>query len=213
MVVLNWTSTTYPTTIDGTHDVMTSHPMSLASAVYALETKIGITNAALTGVGGLSFYYTGKAANPGALGNPTLWVDNSGGSPFPLMYTDDAGTDYNLTASLSGGFYGYGLTHGGLAIGDLVYISAANTVSRADAVTGHPAHAVIIAVAGASCTVAYGSEITVGAWSLTPGATYYLTTSGAFGTAPPGSATIQQEVGFARNTTTLVFRPTLVTGV
>jgi hypothetical protein len=120
-----------------------------------------------------------------------------------------------LRSLVSGtGFVGTGYTHAGLSLGDLVYVSSDDTVSLADSTTGYAAHGIISDVISPTvCTVAYGSEVTVGGWSLTAGTTYYLGALGALVTAPPGSATIQQEVGFARNTTTLVFRPTLVTGV
>ncbi len=217
MVVRNWASTLYPTALDSWvaaidlfDDVMASHPNALASAIYALETKLGIDNARVRNVGGLQFDPVGKAANPGAPGEPTLWVDNAAPG-FKLYYTDDIGSSYDLTATSAGAFIGYGYSHVGVAVGDLVYVSAANTVALADAVVGNSARGMVINVAGGLCDIAYGAEITNGAWGLTSGATYYLDVTGGFATAPPVAWTVQQEIGFARNATTMVFRPTITT--
>jgi len=220
MVVLNWNPTTYPTVIDAwaaqtdlVNDVMASHPNSLASAVYAIETKLGIDNDIVSDVGGLQFDPTGKAANPGAAGEPTLWVDNSGGAGFPLQYTDDLGNTYNLSL---GAFIGFNYAHGGLVgVGDLCYITAADTLGVAAATPGNACRGMVINTTGAVATVLYGGEVSNGAWALTAGASYYLGDGGAFVAAGalPGTRTIVQEIGFARNATTLVFRPTIVSGL
>jgi hypothetical protein len=217
-VVLNWTPTTYPLVIDAwapqvdaVTDVMCSHPNSLATAVYAIETKLGIDNDIVKNVGGLQFDPVGQAANPGGVGEPTIWVDNSGGPGFPLQYTDDLGNTYNLTA---GSFIGTNYLHGGLVgVGDLCYITGADTLDLAGATPGNPARGLVLNLTGAICTILYGGEISNGAWALTPGATYYLGDLGAFVLAAgiPVGRTIVQEIGFARNATTLIFRPTLVT--
>jgi len=62
------------------------------------------------------------------------------------------------------------------------------------------------------CDIAYGSEIINPLWAppLVPGATYYLAAGGGFALASPPGA-LQQEIGFARNPITMVFRPTIVT--
>jgi hypothetical protein len=220
MVILNWTPTTYPAVIDSwaaqtdlVNEVMASHPNSLASAIYAIETKLGIDNAIVSDVGGIQFDPAGKAANPGGAGEPTVWVDNSGGPGFPLQYTDDLGNTYNLN---EGSFVGFGYSHGGLVVvGSLVYVSAANTVSLAGSTPGNACVGMVLNTTGAVATVLYGGEITNGAWALTPGATYYLGDTGAFvaSGALPGTRTIVQEIGFARSATTLVFRPTITTAL
>jgi hypothetical protein len=107
-MILPWGPITYPasldsasfsTLIDNVHEVIASHPNSLAAAVLEIEDKLGITNGVATGFGGVSFYTTGKAANPGGAGNPTLWVDNSGGPNFHIMYTDELGVDHDLISA------------------------------------------------------------------------------------------------------------------
>ena len=85
-----------PSLIDAVDEVIANHPNSLATAIRALETKLGIDNTPVTGLGGLSFHPGGKAANPGAVGSPTIWADNSGGPGFGLFYTDDIGVSYDL---------------------------------------------------------------------------------------------------------------------
>ena len=89
-----------PALVDNVDEVIANHPNSLATAIRALETKLGINNNPVTGLGGVSFDSAGKAANPGAAGSPTIWVDNSGGPGYGLFYTDDLGSTYDL---LSGG--------------------------------------------------------------------------------------------------------------
>ena len=220
MVVLNWNVTTFPAVldlwanqVDLVNDVMASHPNSLATAVYAIEAKLGIDNDIVSNVGGIQFYPAGVAANPGGVGEPTVWTDNSGGPGFPLQYTDDLGNTYNLS---QGSFLGFNYAHGGLVgVGDLCYITGANTLGIADTVVGDACRGLVINTTGAVATVLYGGEVQNGAWALTAGATYYLDAAGAFCLAAglPGGRTIVQEVGFARNATTLVFRPTIVSGV
>jgi len=221
LAVFDWTPTTYPAVLDGwapqvdlTHDVMASHPNSLASAVYAIETKLGIDNAIVSNVGGIQFDPAGKAANPGGVGEPTVWSDNSGGPGFPLQYTDDLGNTYNLSL---GSFIGFNYAHGGLVVvGDLCYVAGADTLGIATALApGNACRGMVINTTGAVATVLYGGEVQNGAWALTSGASYYLGAAGAFVLAGglPGARVLVQEIGFARNATTLVFRPTIVSGL
>jgi len=224
MVVLNWNVTTYPTVIDAwanqtdlVNDVMASHPNSLASAVYAIEAKLGVDNDIVSNVGGLQFDPAGKAANPGGVGEPTAWVDNSGGvgTPFPLNYTDNLGNTYNLSLGAFLGFnYAFG---GGVVVGKLCEITGANTLGLAGATPGTTCRGMVIDITGAIATILYGGEVQNGAWALTSGATYYLGDTGTFIDAATlaalGTRTIVQEIGFARNATTLVFRPTITSGV
>lgn len=197
-----------PDLVDNVDEVVANHQNTGYGAIRNIQTKLGITGGVGSGFGGLSFDSAGVAANPGVAGNPTIWPDNASAS-FALMYTDELGVDYNL---LSAAAVGFGYTcPGGAAVGHLMYISAADTVNYADAVVGNSARGMIVNVygGGTTCDILYVGEVVNGGWALTPGATYYLTTAGAFATAPPGSPVVVQEVGFARNSTTLVFRPTV----
>jgi len=215
---------TYPTSfdnfstamIDNVDEVIANHPNSLSSAITSLEQKLNLDNLPIIGTGGLQFDPTGHASSPGPPGAPTLWIDTSAGPAigYPIKFTDQLGVTYDLRVSGGVAFIGTGFTCSlGTAVGDLVYISAADTVSTADAVVGSAARGMVISVygGGTTCDIAYGSEITNGAWSLTPGATYFLAASGSFATTPPVGWTVQQEIGFARNATTMVFRPTITT--
>ena len=213
---------TYPTAldnfltaqIDNVDVVWANHPNSLSSAVMALQAKLNVDNAPVQGVGGLEFDPTGVAANPGAPGNPTIWADNSGGPGFPLYYTDDLGNTYDLRTTGSVGL-AYTCPPGTVA-GDMVSISAADTVVLSDATLGLKSHGIVISVygGGTTCDLVYRAEV-AGFAGLTSGAEYYLGDGGVFVLegAIPGTATVKQAVGYARNTTTLVYNPTLETGV
>jgi len=224
LAVFDWTPTTYPAVLDGwapqvdlTHDVMASHPNSLASAVYAIETKLGIDNAIVSNVGGIQFDPAGKAANPGGVGEPTVWADNSGGAGahFPLQYTDNLGNTYNLTL---GAFVGFNYAFGaGVVVGKLCEITGADVLALAGATPGTACRGLVLDITGTAATILYGGEIQNAAWALTSGASYYLGDTGTFIDAATlgalGTRTIVQEIGFARNATTLVFRPTIVSGL
>jgi hypothetical protein len=84
-----------PSLVDNVDVVMADHVNTSFEAIEAIEAKIGITGGVATGFGGISF--VAQSSNPGAGGDPTFWVDDSSGSPYLLIYTDDAGTDYDLT--------------------------------------------------------------------------------------------------------------------
>jgi hypothetical protein len=103
------------------------------------------------------------------------------------------------------GSYGCPIT---VSVLDVVYLSSANTVDQADAddVTKRPLVGIVIAKpTTTSATVLYYGELD-GFTGLTPGDTYYLsTTPGQLtATAPTASGSIQQRVGFARSTTRFV---------
>ncbi len=205
--------------VDNVDVVWANHPNSLASAVTALEGKLNIDNAPVKNVGGLQFDPAGKAVNPAAANEPVIWIDNSSGPGFPIYYVDETGAQYDLRSAASAAFVGYGYTCTmGMAVRDLAWISGADTVDYADATAPSPfkpCHGIIINVygGGTTCDIAYGAEIT-GLAGLTPGSHYFLEGSGlAPALVPPVGATIKQEVGFARSTTTLVFRPTIITEV
>jgi hypothetical protein len=180
----------------------------------ALQAKLNIDNAPVQGVGGLEFDPLGLPANPGAPGNPTIWADNSSGPGFPLFYTDDLGNTYDLRNTGSTGL-GYSCPPG-TVLGDMVSISGADTVVLSDSTTALKAHGIVINVygGGTSCDIVYRAEI-AGLVGLVAGSEYYLGDGGAFVLegAIPGTATLKQAIGYARNTTTLVFNPTLETGV
>lgn len=94
----------------------------------------------------------------------------------------------------------------GDAVGDAVYISAANTVAKADAddTSKLPAIGLIVSKqAATSCTVRFSGLVT-GLVGLTAGAVYYLSaaTAGAI-TATPPAAPNATPVGIAVSTTTL----------
>jgi hypothetical protein len=228
-----WTSN-YPVALDAFSatpqidliDVVWANNVNIpATSIEALEAKLGITAGVATGFGGFSFDSAGKAAFPGVLGNPTLWVDNSGGPGYILVFTDELGTDWNLM-SLSNIGVGYTVADPLIAVGDIVSIDPAgadDNAVRADARVGspYPAFGVVISIYGAGtlCDIAYYGEIQNAAWTgLFPiGTAIYLgapgVTSGLSTVPPGGIGSLQQEVGFFRNTDTLVFRPTLVSVV
>jgi hypothetical protein len=110
-----------------------------------------------------------------------------------------------LSALLIGGIYNCPI---GVAVGDAVFLSAADNVDRSDAsvVSDRPVIGFVHSKpTTTTCRVQYAGDLSVFV-GLTVGATYYLdTTAGQITTTPPsGTGNIVQEVGFARNATTLV---------
>jgi hypothetical protein len=82
-----------PRLVDNVDDVIADHVNTALEAIENIQAKLGVDGDPVLDLGGVSFDSAGKAANPGAPGEPTLWVDNSGGPGFLLKYTDDiAGT-------------------------------------------------------------------------------------------------------------------------
>lgn len=206
------TAAFFPWLLDHVDEVIANHPNTLAQAILAIEAKLNIDNEPVLNVGGVQFFPTGKPANPSPPGSPSVWVDNTTVGGFAINYTDELGVTYDLRSG--SGSIGEGYTCPmGTVDGDLVFISAPDTVIKADAVVGNQAHGMVVRVygGGTTCDIAYGSEITNLAWVLVPGAVYYLGVAGVFAAAPPFGWTVQQEIGFARNVTTMVFRPTIVT--
>jgi len=228
-----WTSV-YPTAldvftaapqVDGVNTVFANNVNVPAASVEAIQAKLGITGGNATGFGGYSFQAAGKAAFPGAGGDPTLWVDNSSGPGFVLTYTDELGTNWPLSSLYDTGV-GYTVADPAIAVGDLVGVDpagAADDVVRADANAGtvYQMHGVVIGIYGAGtlCDIMYSGEIQNAAWTglFTQGAPVYLGTKGVVNglvAAPPGGiGSIQQGIGFFRNTDTLVIRPSLVTTI
>lgn len=105
-----------PVLFDNVDEVIANHPNSLASAIEALQAKLGLDNEVVHDTGGVGFYLTGKAASPG---RGTLWMNNAAFAPhFHLYYTDELGTDHDLSAG--GG--------GSIAWGDylLIFVDSTN---------------------------------------------------------------------------------------
>jgi hypothetical protein len=102
-----WPSSNYPIAldtfapalIDSVDFVLASHQNVPAGALVAVETKLGKDGDPVTGLGGVSFEPSGKSSNPGGVGIPTIWADNTGGPGFILRYTDDTGSTYTLASS------------------------------------------------------------------------------------------------------------------
>lgn len=201
--------------IDGADIVWANHPNSLASAIMALQAKLNVDNGLIQNTGGLAFDPVGHAVNPSPLGVPSVWINNTTAPSFSIMYTDELGNDYDLLQHA--GFVGFGYNCPlGTVVGKLAYISGVDTVGYADATAGNPAECLITTVYGAGilCDVVYRSEVT-GLVGLVAGTNYYLGDTGDFVVegAIPGTATVKQRVGVARNASTLVMNPTLPTRV
>lgn len=200
-----------PRLIDNVDEVVANHQNTGYEAIENIQAKLGINTGVATGFGGVSFDAAGEAFNPGAIGDPNLWVNNAAPG-FHIYYTDELGTDYDLitlalTPSIGVGF----ACLLGTAVGDLMYISAADTVLAADAVAGNSARGMVISVYGGGlvCDLLYVGEVVNAAWGLAAGSTYYLDLVGGFGLTPPVAPVVVQEIGFARNATTMIFRPTI----
>lgn len=109
----------------------------------------------------------------------------------------------------------------GVAVRDLVYVSAADTVDQASAavVSTTPAVAMVISKpTTTSAVVAYSGEV-AGFAGLTPGAQYYMsTTPGGIALAaglgfPTVDGQVVQPVGRARSTSVFVFQPLFFLGL
>ncbi len=211
--------------IDSIDVCFAQHQNEPAASIEAIEAKLGVTAGVATGFGGFSFDAAGKAAFPGVLGQPTIWANNSGGPGFILTYTDELGVDYPLSTQLNIGV-GYNVADPAIVVGDLISVDpagAANDLVRASALLAAPyaAHGMVISIYGGGtlCDIIYYGEIQNAAWTgLFPqGTELYLHTPGTtngIGLAPPGGiGSLQQGIGFFRNTDTLIFRPTVVSVV
>lgn len=96
----------------------------------------------------------------------------------------------------------------GVVAGDVVCLSAADTVAKADAddATTQPVIGIVQTVIAGIATVQYNGDLP-GFVGLVTGATYFLSaTPGLFTTVPPAGppGAIVQRLGFARNATTFV---------
>lgn len=99
-----------------------------------------------------------------------------------------------------------------LAAGDVVNIwnnSGTANVRKADCSNGRRAHGYVLSGASSSTTATvYVQDNLTGLSGLTPGAAYYLSTTGAISTtAPSTSGQISQEIGTAISTTVISFIP------
>ena len=93
-----------------------------------------------------------------------------------------------------------------LALGDIVYISAADTVSKADAAGNYEAIGMARTAIGAAGSVDICSDgVLTGMTGLTAGSRYFLSaTAGAVTTtAPTGSGSRVVQVGYAKSTTAM----------
>ena len=99
----------------------------------------------------------------------------------------------------------------GTAVNDVVYVSGASTVTKADATTTATGPAVGVVVSkptSTSCIVQFGNEVG-GFVGLTPGTPYYVSTTpgGLVATPATASGNYRQLVGIAKTATILVVRP------
>ncbi len=133
-------SSTYPAGLDNFTGIpqvdnvdicFANHPNTLAASIEAIQAKLGITAGVATGFGGISLDVAGKASNPGAGTNPTIWVDNSVGPALVLTYTDNLGVNWTIGGSgigtLDDGYNQYGSNAADVIIdnaqgqGDLIF--------------------------------------------------------------------------------------------
>jgi hypothetical protein len=100
-----------------------------------------------------------------------------------------------------------------ISAGDLVSISSANTVVRADADNNRIAHGIALEAITAAATgeVAFGSYVASGFSGLTPGTKYYLSTTPGTITAtiPTGAGVLVQPVGVAKANDEFYFEPSM----
>jgi hypothetical protein len=98
------------------------------------------------------------------------------------------------------------------AVGDLMYSSGSDTLARADnaSISTVPAIAVVVAKpTSTTATVVYLGRVDVFA-GLTPGADYYVGTSGALilaSSLPSASGSVAQKIGTALAADALLFEP------
>jgi hypothetical protein len=156
-----------------------------------------------------------QSSDPPNTGNQgKIYTKDNGAGVTELFYRASDGTIYQLTPTGQASSTSVqGATvytcPSGLAVGDAVQITGADAVDEADASV--PADRPVIGFVQAkptatTCILHYYGDLGVFS-GLTVGATYYLsdTTPGAITTtAPTTVGSIVQEVGFARNSTTLV---------
>ncbi|CAH56659.1 hypothetical protein PHG11b_32 [Flavobacterium phage 11b] len=140
--------------------------------------------------------YAGLNASAGAGSAGDFIIAASDGKLDPTFLPTGTGAD-SITATAGEG----------LSAGDFVYISGTGTVLKADATT--PAKAargyVLSAVLNAALATVFFDDSNTSLSALTPGATYYLSsTAGLAALSPPTTAgQIVQQIGFATSATSL----------
>lgn len=145
---------------------------------------------------GVQSEYAGLNASAGAGSAGDFIIANAAGQLDPTFFPNGFGPDsLTLTAGEA------------LSAGDMIYISGAGAVLKADATT--PAKAargyVLAAVISAAAATVYFDDTNSSLSALTPGGTYYLSaTAGGVTLTPPTTAgQIVQEIGFATSATSL----------
>lgn len=142
--------------------------------------------------------YTGKTISTGATDAGEFLTLDSTGKIDVSMLPNGVGAD--ATTYVAGE---------ALTAGNFVYINALGQVLKADATLLAKAARgyVLTGVANAGQATVYFDEANTSVIGLTPGATYYLsTTPGGVTTTPPtlnGSGNIVQELGFASSATNI----------
>ena len=138
--------------------------------------------------------------------------DDAGKGGIRVRQGDLAGTPVDIRVDAQGNIVSTATVSAydcdsSIAVGEAVYLSAANTVDRATASDAAKAAIGIVASKPTSTTAIVFDRGEVGGYvGLTVGASYFLDTTpgGIVAGAPPPSGVIVQRVGFARNSTTLV---------
>jgi hypothetical protein len=140
--------------------------------------------------------YKGKSVSSGAADAGEVVVMGANGKLDPTLFGNGFGPDC-VTATAGEAING----------GDVVYFSATGTILKADATS--PAKAaqgyVLAAVANGEQGTVYFDETNSSVTGLTPGRTYYLSTTPGKLTATPPTATgsVVQAIGFSITPTSL----------
>ena len=155
-----------------------------------------------------------QSGDPGATANQGKFYTKDDSGVTQLFYRDSGGTVYQLTptgqaSSTSVQSASVYTCPAGLVVGDAVQITGADAVDKADASV--PADRPVVGFVkskptATTCILHYYGELSAFG-GLSVGSTYYLSdsTPGAITTTAPNAiGSIVQEIGFARNSTTLV---------
>lgn len=146
---------------------------------------------------------TGNGANQGA---NILGADPSSISQSSATNIQGILNDLSTAISNSGQGVEYTVAAGGVSAGDLVFVSAADTVDDLDVATASYGIglALTTVAGGGTVTVAANDVIVPGVLSgATPGQKFFWTNSGLSTTAPSGSGERVWLVGIAKNATDL----------
>jgi hypothetical protein len=152
---------------------------------------------------------TGLIAASGSIDVQVAYVTASQVSPWSATTTVTVAAPIAATTSLT--------ASEALTAGQVVNIwsSSGAKVRKANATDdSKPAHGFVLAnvSSSATATVYLPGQVITGLSSLTPGATYYLDTTGGAVTAtqPSTSGNLVQRVGMALSATTLLFQPEIL---